>query len=179
MAGPAPSRPNSTGPPVNRCRIKLSTGVSTKAGGAPTVVFPAAAVPVRAKIPAPTVAPTPKAVRSNAERDRFILLSGISESLINRSGFFFLSRMFFMKGPSTGSQVAGRSRERTLPACFVYWLASTLEACAPRMGPATFELSSHFLQLRITLHQFLLSPTGKAYGDLEIIPCLFSIDHHT
>src|ERR1700730_6249991 len=53
---------------------------------------PAAAVPVRAKIPDPIIAPMPRQVRSNAVSERFIKRSGADASLIKWSGFLVLKR---------------------------------------------------------------------------------------
>ena len=47
---------------------------------------PAAAVPVRPKIPVPIIAPIPSAVRSSALRERFNWRSGACASRINSSG---------------------------------------------------------------------------------------------
>ena len=82
MPGPAPGRPNmdsAWGPCRIRsstvaCRIELFLSVS-----------PAAAVPVRMKMPEPMTAPTPKAVRLQGPSVLLRRLSGSSEALIRAS----------------------------------------------------------------------------------------------
>src|SRR5580700_10267303 len=64
--------------------MKLSTGVFQIDA---SNCSPAAAVPARAKIPAPIIAPIPRQVRSNAVSERFIKRSGACASRIRWSGF--------------------------------------------------------------------------------------------
>ena len=69
--------------------MKLMTGV-VNCDAADVTRSPAAAVPVRAKIPEPMMAPMPKQVRSNAVSERFIWRSGAAASAIKRSGLLVL-----------------------------------------------------------------------------------------
>ena len=71
--------------------MKLNTGVPSFEVST-LACSPAAAVPVRAKIPVPMIAPMPSAVRSSAVSERFISRSGASDSRIKRSGFLVLKK---------------------------------------------------------------------------------------
>ena len=84
-AGPAPGRPSAGSAWVIQPWMKLMTGVvSDDAPASPR--SPAAAVPVSAKMPEPMIAPTPRAVRSRAESERFMCRSGASASWMSLSG---------------------------------------------------------------------------------------------
>ena len=85
MAGPAAGRPFTALP-----MISDSTGVSSTPEV--EVCCPAAAVPVSAKMPAPMVAPTPRAVRSSGPSTRLSFRSGASASWTNCSGLFVRRR---------------------------------------------------------------------------------------
>ena len=67
--------------------MKLMTGVSSP----DTNVWPAAAVPVSEKIPAPMTAPMPMQVSATGPSVRFICRSGASASAIKRSGLLVLN----------------------------------------------------------------------------------------
>src|SRR5437870_2266473 len=67
--------------------MKLITGVSSRDAN----VWPAAAVPVSEKIPAPMMAPMPMAVSATGPSVRFICRSGAAASAIRRSGLFVLN----------------------------------------------------------------------------------------
>ena len=82
MPGPAPGRPSmdkACGP----CNIRSST-VACRMDVLRSV-SPAAAVPVRMKMPEPMTAPTPNAVRLQGPRVLRRRLSGSSEALIRAS----------------------------------------------------------------------------------------------
>src|SRR5579864_3893498 len=95
MPGPAPGRPNretACGP----CRIRSSTvACSTEVL---RCTSPAAAVPVRMKMPEPITAPTPKAVRLSGPSVLRRRLPGSSEAWISAS--MLLVRSSWLNGPS-------------------------------------------------------------------------------
>ena len=68
-------------------------------------VSPAAAVPVRMKMPEPITAPIPRAVRLHGPSDLFSRLPGSSESAIRTSMFLVRSRLTlvqrFLRWPLT------------------------------------------------------------------------------
>jgi hypothetical protein len=66
--------------------MKLITGVSNRDEN----VWPAAAVPVSEKIPAPMMAPIPMAVSATGPSVRFICRSGAAASAIKWSGLLVL-----------------------------------------------------------------------------------------
>ena len=100
MAGPAAGRPAMDWP-----RITPSSGVSRRPEVA--VCWPAAAVPVRAKMPAPMVAPTPSAMRSMGPSERLSFRSGASASVTSCSGDFVRSRGWLRFPPPWPSERGG------------------------------------------------------------------------
>src|SRR5579884_1157856 len=82
MAGPAPGRPM-VEPACTPCSMRSSTGAWRMERM--FSVLPAAAVPVRIKIPEPITAPTPNAVRLQGPRLLRSRLSGSSDARISAS----------------------------------------------------------------------------------------------
>src|ERR1051325_10831017 len=82
IAGPAPARPSTTSAPEIHAWIKFITGVCSD----DEKLWPAAAVPVSEKIPAPIIAPMPMAVSATGPSVRFNCRSGAAASAEHNVG---------------------------------------------------------------------------------------------
>src|SRR5712692_6449440 len=174
MAGPAPGRPVvSAWLPCSRTSI---SGAFSSEGYFTT--SPAAAVPVKTKIPVPIIAPIPRAVRLSAPRDRFSRRSGASATEINCS--MFLTRKSCEPTGTVRAKACKlyldprRRATDDLPATAdLSWRLRVWKAGA-RQG---WTKISGTLEVRVTLHELFRAVVEEADGQLAVVAVAFDRDH--
>src|ERR1019366_669388 len=129
---------------------------------------PAAAVPVRTKIPVPMMAPMPRQVRLTQPSDFFNRRSGASASEINWSMFLTRNSPEPTRHHPNAKQIENRANStlRGLAPQLPAWPPES--RCVQRRSQKYCACSGP-AQIRIPLHEFLRSVIGETHGQFAVV----------